>query len=164
VSGDGLALFADPRNREALGNPKSVGNTLVAHLHRLQPGDYFALTAFVAQDEANDRELHAIRLGVRDAKKVATTLGHGPRFLHSTGQLHKGGPDTGVFLQVTADVGEDLPIPGRKYTFGVLAQAQARGDFGVLAERGRRLLRVHLGADVAAGLGRLRELVRRALA
>jgi transaldolase/glucose-6-phosphate isomerase len=95
---------------------------------------------------------------------VATTLGYGPRFLHSTGQLYKGGPDSGVFLQITADVGEDLAIPGRKYTFGVLEQAQALADFRVLAERGRRLLRVHLGPDTAAGLGRLRDLVRRALA
>ncbi len=163
VSGDGLALFADPRNREALGKASSVESALAAHLNRLRPGDYFALNAFVASEEANDRELRAIRLAVRDTKKVATTLGYGPRFLHSTGQLHKGGPASGVFLQVTADDAEDLPIPGRRYTFGVLAQAQARGDFQVLAEHGRRLLRVHLGPDVAAGLARLRDLVRRAL-
>jgi transaldolase/glucose-6-phosphate isomerase len=99
---------------------------------------------------------------VRDAKKVATALGYGPRFLHSTGQLHKGGPNTGVFLQVTCDDAEDVPIPGEKFTFGVLKQAQAQGDFDVLAARGRRILRVHVGKDVAAGLVRVRELVQKA--
>jgi transaldolase/glucose-6-phosphate isomerase len=165
LTGDGLTLFADPRNAEALATAargKTAEALLAAHLGRLRPGDYFAVNAFVAMNEANDRELQAVRLAVRDSRRVATTLGYGPRFLHSTGQLHKGGPATGVFLQVTADDAEDLPIPGQKYTFGALKQAQALGDFQVLAERGRRLLRVHLGADVAGGLARLRDLVRRA--
>lgn len=90
-------------------------------------------------------------------------MGYGPRFLHSTGQLHKGGPNTGVFLQITADDAEDLPIPGQKYSFGILKRAQAQGDFAVLAERGRRVLRVHLGPDVQAGLTRLREIVQSTL-
>jgi transaldolase/glucose-6-phosphate isomerase len=161
---EGLALFADRRNADALASRaegKSITAYLPAHLDRLEAGDYFALQAFVEMNEANDRELQALRLAVRDAKKVATTLGYGPRFLHSTGQLHKGGPNTGVFLQITADDAEDLPIPGQKATFGVLKQAQALGDFAVLAERGRRLLRVHLGADVTGGLARLRELVQK---
>ena len=103
------------------------------------------------------------RHAVRDTKKVATTLGFGPRFLHSTGQLHKGGPNSGVFLQITCDDAEDLPIPGEKFSFGILKQAQAQGDFKVLADRGRRILRVHLGKDVAAGLAKLRELVQSAV-
>jgi transaldolase / glucose-6-phosphate isomerase len=100
---------------------------------------------------------------VRDAKKVATCLGYGPRFLHSTGQAYKGGPNTGVFLQITCDDAEDLPVPGQQYTFGVVKAAQARGDFHVLAERGRRALRVHLGKDVRAGLATLQAAIRQAL-
>jgi transaldolase/glucose-6-phosphate isomerase len=99
---------------------------------------------------------------VRDAKGVATTLGYGPRFLHSTGQLHKGGPNSGVFLQITGD-SEDLAIPGQPFSFGVLEAAQAQGDLEVLFERGRRALRVHLGSDVAGGLAKLRALVEGAL-
>ncbi len=97
-----------------------------------------------------------MRHGVRDAKRVATCLGFGPRFLHSTGQAYKGGPNTGVFLQITCDDAADLPVPGQKYTFGVVKAAQARGDFEVLVERKRRALRAHLGADIAAHLGTLR--------
>jgi transaldolase/glucose-6-phosphate isomerase len=101
---------------------------------------------------------------LRDAKKVATCLGFGPRFLHSTGQAYKGGPNTGVFLQITCDDAKDLPIPGQRYTFGIVEAAQARGDFQVLAERGRRALRVHLGKDVLAGLKSLDAAVAKALA
>jgi transaldolase/glucose-6-phosphate isomerase len=100
---------------------------------------------------------------VRDRKHVATCLGFGPRFLHSTGQAYKGGPNSGVFLQITSDEAQDFPVPGQKYTFGVVKAAQARGDFAVLAERNRRALRVHLGSDVKAGLTKLTELVRQAL-
>jgi hypothetical protein len=96
-----------------------------------------------------------MRQGVRDSRRVATCLEFGPRFLHSTGQAHKGGPNTRMFLQITCDDAVDLPVPGRKYTFGVVKAAQARRDFEVLVERGRRALRAHLGADVAAGLGTL---------
>jgi transaldolase/glucose-6-phosphate isomerase len=101
---------------------------------------------------------------VRDTKKMATVLGFGPRFLHSTGQAYKGGPNSGVFLQITCDDANDLPVPEQKYTFGVVKAAQARGDFAVLAERGRRALRVHLGKDVTAGLATLRTAVALALA
>ena len=111
----------------------------------------------------HQQPLQAIRHAVRDAKKVATCLGYGPRFLHSTGQAYKGGPNTGVFLQITCDDATDLPVPGQKYTFGVVKAAQARGDFAVLAERGRRALRVHLGKDVAAGLATLRGAIAQAL-
>lgn len=163
---DGVQLFADRRNAEALrqsATSRSLEAYLAAHLDRLQPGDYFALNAYVEMNEGNQAVLQAIRHAVRDARRVATTLGFGPRFLHSTGQLHKGGPNTGVFLQITAEDAHDLPIPGHKYSFGILQRAQAQGDFEVLAERGRRLLRVHLGPDVAAGLAFLRDLIRRVL-
>ena len=102
--------------------------------------------------EAHERVLQAMRMGVRDNKRVATCLEFGPRFLHSTGQAYKGGPNTGVFLQITCDDAVDVPVPGRKYTFGVVKAAQARGDLEVLVERDRRALRVHLGADVATHL------------
>jgi transaldolase/glucose-6-phosphate isomerase len=118
----------------------------------------------VARDVRHDAALQAVRHAVRDRAHVATCLGYGPRFLHSTGQAYKGGPTTGVFLQITCDDAADLPVPGQKYTFGVVKAAQARGDVEVLAARGRRLLRVHLGADVAAGLDRLKALVHAALA
>jgi transaldolase/glucose-6-phosphate isomerase len=107
--------------------------------------------------------LQAIRHAVRDKKHVATCLGFGPRFLHSTGQAYKGGPNSGVFLQLTCDDAKDLPVPGQKYTFGIVKAAQARGDFQVLAERGRRALRVHLGADLAAGLRTLQNAIKEAL-
>jgi len=100
--------------------------------------------------------LQEIRQSIRDIKRVATCLEFGPRFLHSTGQAYKGGANTGVFLQITCDDAVDLPVPGRKYSFGVVKAAQARGDFEVLLERDRRALRAHLGADVAAGLNALR--------
>ena len=103
-------------------------------------------------NDEHEAQLQEIRHAVRDTKKVATCLGFGPRFLHSTGQAYKGGPNTGVFLQVTCDNANDVPVPGAKYTFGVVKAAQARGDFQVLADRGRRALRVHLGKDVDAGL------------
>jgi hypothetical protein len=163
----GLALFADVRHADALltaaGGQKSPEALLRAHLNRLRPGDYLAINAFLEAQPATDEVLAGIRLAVRDHRQVATMVGYGPRLLHSTGQLHKGGPDSGLFVQLTADDVEDIPIPGQKYTFGVLNQAQALGDFEVLAQRGRRLLRVHLGQDVAGGLARLREVVFRVL-
>ena len=102
-------------------------------------------------------------MNVRDHKHVATCLGFGPRFLHSTGQAYKGGPNSGVFLQVTCDDAQDLQVPGQKYTFGIVKAAQARGDFQVLADRNRRALRVHLGSDVKAGLKKLADLVNQCL-
>ena len=158
-----LSLFADPKYTESLRratSPKSVKGYLAAHLGQIRQGDYFAVNAYVEMNAENGQELQGMRHAVRDAKHVATTLGYGPRFLHSTGQLHKGGPNTGVFLQVTSEDAEDLPIPGQKYTFGILKRFQAEGDFEVLAERGRRVLRVHLGPDVKAGLTKLRQMIQ----
>src|SRR5207244_12622977 len=114
-------------------------------------------------NEAHEAEFEEIRHSVRDAKRIATCLGFGPRFLHSTGQAYKGGPNRGVFLQITCDNAIDLPVPGQRYTFGVVKAAQARGDFQVLADRGRRALRVHLGKDLEAGLSELSRAVAEAL-
>ena len=112
---------------------------------------------------AHEAALQAMRTRLRDRHRVATCVGFGPRFLHSTGQAYKGGPNTGVFLQITCDDAQELPVPGQRYGFGVVKAAQARGDFEVLAERGRRALRVHLGADVAAGLRSLGRAVEQAI-
>jgi transaldolase/glucose-6-phosphate isomerase len=128
----------------------------------LKANDYFALLGYVEMNEAHNHTLQAIRTGVRDKKKVATCLGFGPRFLHSTGQAYKGGPNSGVFLQITCDDAADLAVPGQKYTFGVVKAAQARGDFQVLADRKRRALRVHLH-DVKSGLAALESAVAKAL-
>jgi transaldolase / glucose-6-phosphate isomerase len=136
---------------------------LRAHLNSLRTGDYFGLLAYIQMNAAHEDALQATRRKIRDAKKVATVLGFGPRFLHSTGQLYKGGPNTGVFLQITCDDAEDVPVPGQKYTFGVVKAAQASGDLQVLRERGRRTLHVHLGSDVGAGLAQLASAVERAL-
>ncbi len=133
-------------------------------LHSIGAGDYFALLAYIEMNPAHEAALQAIRTRVRDAKRVATCLGFGPRFLHSTGQAYKGGPNTGVFLQITADAGaNDLQVPDQKYTFGIVKAAQARGDLEVLRERGRRAVRVHLGSDVEAGLAALASAVERAV-
>jgi transaldolase/glucose-6-phosphate isomerase len=138
--------------------PSGGASDLKALLSTLVPGDYFAINAFVAMTRENDLELQALRHRVRDDKRVATTLGYGPRYLHSTGQLHKGGPNRGVFLHITSDDGKDLPIPGQSYTFGQMKAFQAAGDFEVLRARGRRALHVHLGSDVARELRALRLL------
>jgi transaldolase/glucose-6-phosphate isomerase len=166
-AGNGIELFTDEDNAAVLakavnGTPTLAGY-LEAHLNRLNEGDYFALLAYIEMNEAHERVLQEIRQGVRDIRRIATCVEFGPRFLHSTGQAYKGGPNTGVFLQITCDDAIDLPVPGRKYTFGVVKAAQARGDFEVLVERDRRALRAHLGADVAAGLGTLRVALLAAL-
>lgn len=163
--GDGVKLFTDARNADALKPPeKSLTGYLKAHLNRITTGDYFALLGYVQMNAEHEAPLQSIRHALRDAKKVATCLGFGPRFLHSTGQAYKGGPNSGVFLQVTCDDAADLAVPDQKYTFGVVKAAQARGDFQVLADRGRRALRVHLGPDVNSGLSKLKEAFRQALA
>jgi transaldolase / glucose-6-phosphate isomerase len=178
----GFKLFTDDKNAadlvarvEAGLRPAGTGqspvstqssalkNYLRAHLARLGAGDYFALLGYVEMNAYHEALLQTLRMTVRDHKHVATCLGFGPRFLHSTGQAYKGGPNSGVFLQITCDDAQDLPVPGQKYTFGVVKAAQARGDFQVLADRKRRALRVHLGSDVKAGLTKLTELVKQVL-
>ena len=164
---DGMELYADPSNAGAIragaGVDADVEALLGAHLARLVPGDYLAVLAYLDRSDTHQRILQRLRHAVRDARRVATCVGFGPRFLHSTGQAFKGGAATGVFLQVTGDDAVDLPIPGRDYTFGVVKAAQALGDLHVLAARGRRALRVHLSGDVTAGLERLTDLVRTAV-
>jgi glucose-6-phosphate isomerase len=136
---------------------------LRAHLSELRAGDYFAALAFLPMFPEHEAAIQILRHGVRESKHVATCLGFGPRFLHSTGQDYKGGPNTGVFLQITAKHTEDAEIPGQRYSFGVVIDAQAAGDLSVLESRGRRALRVHLGADVSAGLNALNAAVAAAL-
>jgi transaldolase / glucose-6-phosphate isomerase len=163
----GIKLFTDKKNADELakeaGSDKTLEGYLRAHMKRIKDGDYFALLAYILMNDEHEKALQEIRIPVRDKKRVATCLGFGPRFLHSTGQAYKGGPNSGVFLQITCDDAEDLPVPGQKYTFGIVKAAQARGDFQVLADRNRRALRVHLGKDVKAGLKTLREAMSKVL-
>jgi hypothetical protein len=163
----GIKLFTDEKNAAALaqaaGSDRSLKNYLRAHMARLGAGDYFALLAYVEMNAEHEALLQTLRTNVRDRKRVATVLGFGPRFLHSTGQAYKGGPNSGVFLQVTCDDAQDLPVPGQQYTFGIVKAAQARGDFQVLADRNRRALRVHLGSDVKAGITKLSGLIKEIL-
>ncbi|HXU14011.1 MAG TPA: bifunctional transaldolase/phosoglucose isomerase [Terriglobales bacterium] len=158
----GIKLFADPDNASAVNRGNLAGH-VKAHLDRIQPGDYFAVLGYIQMNREHEARLQEIRHAVRDAKQVATCLGFGPRFLHSTGQAYKGGPNKGVFLQITCDDAHDLPVPGAKYTFGIVKAAQARGDFQVLADRKRRALRVHLGKDVEVGLSEMLDIVAEAL-
>jgi transaldolase/glucose-6-phosphate isomerase len=162
----GVKLFTDEKNAADLAkgaSEKSLVGYLKAHLGRIHAGDYFALLGYIQMNAEHEQSLQTLRHAVRDAKHVATCLGFGPRFLHSTGQAYKGGPNSGVFLQITCDDAVELPVPGQKYTFGIVKAAQARGDFQVLAERGRRALWLHLGKDLKSGLATLQAAVRRAL-
>lgn len=163
----GLSLLTDETNaaalRAAAGPSPSLEGLLRAHLRRISAGDYFALLAFVPMLPAHEQALGRIRARVLAHTGAATCVGFGPRFLHSTGQAYKGGPNSGVFLQITCDHAQDLPVPGQRYGFGVVEAAQARGDFEVLVSRQRRALRVHLPADVGAGLAALESAVARAL-
>ena len=159
-SEQGITVFGKP--------PKNVTQItlpgiLREHLGSMGPRDYGAVLAYVEMNDANVRPLLSIRERIGRSGKHASTLGFGPRYLHSTGQLHKGGPNSGVFMQVTCDDAHDLPVPGRHYSFGTVKQAQALGDLAVLTERGRRALRVHVGADVEAGLKTLDAAVAQAL-
>lgn len=163
LQADGLKFFADEKNAAVFKNARTLLDVIRIHLDRINSGDYFGTLAYITMNEANEIALQLQRHAVRDTKKVATVLGFGPRFLHSTGQAYKGGPDTGVFLQITCDDKIDLKVPAQKYTFSVVKAAQARGDFAVLAERGRRALRVHIGKNVRADLAKLNKAVQKAL-
>jgi transaldolase/glucose-6-phosphate isomerase len=164
ASFEGIELFADPRNEGDL-KPKatSLVAALKAHLDRAKAGDYVAMLAYIDRTPAHIEAMQKMRHSVRDTKKLATCLGFGPRFLHSTGQAYKGGPNSGVFLQITCSDPADLPVPGARYTFGVVKAAQARGDFDVLADRGRRALRIHLSGGVEPGLKTLAAALEQAL-
>jgi transaldolase/glucose-6-phosphate isomerase len=157
-----IKAFTDQTNKDEL--VKSAHRTglheyVQAHLSRIKPGDYFAITAYIEYDEKLKDIIEKMRMHVRDTHKVATTFGYGPRFLHSTGQLHKGGANTGVFLQITSDDRHDLPIPQEKYTFGILKQAQSLGDFLALSTRNRRALRIHIKGDLRGGLERIAKVI-----
>jgi transaldolase/glucose-6-phosphate isomerase len=161
---EGIKLFADPRNETAL-KPQaaSLAAALKAHFGRIGTGDYAALLAYIERSPEHIAVTQRLRRMIRDRTKAATCVGFGPRFQHSTGQAYKGGPNTGVFLQITCDDAEDLPVPGHSYTFGIVKAAQARGDFEVLAERGRRALRAHITGDLKNGLDTLSRAVEEAL-
>lgn len=167
LDADGIKLYADESYGLTLKTTAS-GQTLIdylqAHFAQIKPNDYFATLAYIEMTEMHEELIQRFRMMVRDHDKVATCLGFGPRFLHSTGQDYKGGPNSGVFLQITADHAADLAIPNAKYTFGVVIDAQAAGDLAVLQQRGRRALRVHLGANVTKGLGVLGVAITTALA
>lgn len=152
---DGFSLFSSDDYASILtesAEEQSVRGILDAHILQIVENDYFALLGYVEMDAENERLLTAIRESVLKRSHAATCLGFGPRFLHSTGQAYKGGGNNSVVLQITSDDAFDLPVPGQKYTFGIVKAAQARGDFQVLLDRGRRALRVHLGPDVRSGL------------
>ena len=167
ASDDILEIYTDERNAQELrkiGARESVESWLNAHLSRIEPGDYVAFLAYVERNTAHERLLNAARVTLRDARRIATSVGFGPRFLHSTGQAHKGGPNSGVFLQITADDGIDLPIARRSISFGTIKAAQASADFDVLVARRRRAMRVHLKGNASYGLERLNDAIKRALA
>ncbi|HEY6804727.1 MAG TPA: hypothetical protein VI306_14230 [Pyrinomonadaceae bacterium] len=162
VADEVITIYAE-EGQEHLAN-SSTAEALRSYLASIKPGDYVAFLDYMEETPMIESALQSIRLKVRDAKKCATTTGYGPRFLHSTGQLHKGGPDSGVFFQLTAIDRTDFPVPGEPYTFSILKQAQALGDFRSLVSHGRRAIRVELGKDVIAGLTRLEMLIANALA
>ncbi len=163
---NGISLYADPRNAAELGRHNTLTGYLKSHFGRVhagdKSGDYVALLAYIERNKAHTETLTALRARVRDATRAATCVGFAPRFQHSTGQAYKGGPNSGVFLQITCDDPADLPVPGHSYSFGIVKAAQARGDLDVLVERGRRVLRVHL-KDVGTGLAELAKATGAAL-
>jgi transaldolase/glucose-6-phosphate isomerase len=163
---NGLALYADPGNASELGRHNTLTGYLKSHFGRVhggtKSGDYVALLAYIQRDTSHTQVLTAMRARIRDKTLAATCLGFGPRFQHSTGQAYKGGPNSGVFLQITCDDPADIDVPGHLYSFGIVKAAQASGDLDVLAQRGRRALRVHL-KDVDAGLADLARAIDSAL-
>ncbi len=162
----GVALAAHGRAARAIDeiHAASLAAALRAYFGLVRPGDYVALTAYIAPTAQRAALLQQVRVRLRNRLRAATTLGYGPRYLHSTGQLHKGGPDTGVFVQLVSEPLRDADVPGMGYTFQTLKMAQALGDLEALETRGRRVIRLDLGADVDGALQRLVELVAEALA
>jgi len=163
---EGITISVAPEDAtlsaSGTGRAAAVG-LLRAHLGRVKPGDYVAITQYIDEQARRDETILAIRTEIRDTLKVATTTGYGPRFLHSTGQLHKGGSDAGVFIQLTASDGNDVPIPGEPFGYATLVTAQALGDFQSLAKRHRRAINVNLGSNVDKGLATLKDLLADAL-
>ncbi len=158
-----MKFYADEANAQKLAGRKNSTELLAGLLSQINEGDYFAINAYIECCSEFEQKLQQLRDQVMLHYKVATTVGFGPRFLHSTGQLHKGGPNAGVFLQLTSDDAQDVAIPAEKFTFGILKEAQALGDFQALSSRNRRLLRVHVGSDVDAALKALAEKLKEAI-
>lgn len=152
-----LQTFVSHGRLPESGSEASLTDTLRAHLATIRPGDYIAFLNYLEEIPEFDSKFQELRIHLRDLTKCATTIGYGPRFLHSTGQLHKGGPATGVFFQITAKDHVDFPVPGESYTFGILKEAQALGDFRALSARSRRVIRIHFGDDVLAELAQLQQ-------
>jgi transaldolase / glucose-6-phosphate isomerase len=157
------ALVENPLSLYVSKAAATIAETLQRFLAQARAGDYVALMAYLTEDSATEQALQAIRLRLRDSLRLATTLGYGPRFLHSTGQFHKGGPNTGLFLQLTADDTANLAVPGQPYTFGIFKRAEALGDLEALRKHARRVIRIHLGADVGKGLAALDQAIKAAL-
>jgi transaldolase/glucose-6-phosphate isomerase len=164
VSGDGAHLTFDAATWDRIGTGGLEPRTALARfLGLVEPTDYVALLAYLPSDAALAEPLAAARAAIRDRTRAATTFGYGPRYLHSTGQLHKGGPNSGVFVILTAQPVRDVPIPGEPYSFGTLERAQALGDFQSLEAAGRRVVRVHVPAPTVAAVGQVCALIRAAL-
>jgi hypothetical protein len=163
ASGEGLEVHAPAEVARRLSlhtaAPAHAADWLPALMSLARPGDYVALLAYLHRTPDQHRGLQRLREALRDTSRLATTLGYGPRYLHSTGQLHKGGPDTGLFVLLTAEPDETQPIPGERFGFGELQRAQAEGDYAALERRGRRLLRIHLSESIEEGLDRLADAV-----
>lgn len=159
TGGNGAAFSAAAPAVDA-SNVAALRAAIQPWLSSAKPGDYFGIDAYLAPTAATTASLGRIRIALRDRAGAATMLGYGPRFLHSTGQLHKGGPNTGLFLQLLDTPGEEVAVPETDYTFGELIRAQAQGDYTALEQRGRRVVRIQLGRDVAKGLANLEEVLR----
>jgi transaldolase/glucose-6-phosphate isomerase len=171
LEADGIQLYCNPQTHASLEGAQAAQSRgsdspegfLAAFLNNHREGDYVALLAYLEPTAESGAPLDSIRTCLRDATHLATTLGYGPRYLHSTGQLHKGGANNGLFIQITADDAQDLPIPGEPYSFSILKQAQALGDLRSLESKQRRVIRLHLGKDVPAQWVRLEKLVESAV-
>jgi hypothetical protein len=160
---DGLLLYGDEEVLARAGAEGTMDSSLRALLGMVRPGDYVAMLAYIPSTGEQEELLHDARVAVRDTLRVATTFGYGPRFLHSTGQLHKGGPNKGVFIEITADPRRDLPIPGEPFSFGTLISAQSLGDMKSLQRHGRRAARLHIKGDLSEGVERVREAIKSAV-
>jgi hypothetical protein len=137
------------------GHRKSLNAFLNAFFKLANSPDYLAMLAYFLQTPEREKILQSIRIKLRDKLKVATTLGYGPRYMHSTGQLHKGGPNSGVMILFTYDAEEEVAIPGSDYGFETLQRAQALGDFRSLNDKNRRVIRIHLGKNIEQSLKKL---------
>lgn len=159
LSDNGFRFYTDEANRRSIGTVDSADGCIREHFSRLKSGDYAAVLSYIEMNDEHIEMLEIIRTKLIWLHGVSTTVQFGPRFLHSTGQAFKGGPDTGVFLQITSDDSFDLPVPGQNYSFGTVKAAQSRGDFQVLLDRGRRALRIHIEGNTAEGLRRLELMI-----